>query len=159
MRRAHVRRDDIARVVSGVAFFLVFNPKCFRQIGIELARRHRRFADIALLRRLAEAAHYRRPRAMRVGEVGAAVERVIGRRLQPASLISPLPIGERVTTRSVVGKGGTAERFDTPLPAAFAIALTADLSLPRRGDRFAPARFNSGLRSNAGAAATDGGIE
>ena len=69
-------------------------PSALREIGIEFAGRHRGFADITLLRRLAEAARHRRARPMRTGKIGAAVERIVGRRLELTPLRSPSPCGE-----------------------------------------------------------------
>src|SRR5439155_25145736 len=53
------------------------------ELGVELARRHRRLADIAGLRCFAESLLGRAPRLVGVGEIGAAVERIIRRRLEP----------------------------------------------------------------------------
>ena len=44
------------------------------EIRIELARRHRRLAHIALLRRFGEPAGHRRARPMGAGKIGAAIE-------------------------------------------------------------------------------------
>src|SRR5271163_4046445 len=87
MRRAHIGRDDVPRVVLGVAVFLVDAQRA-GEVGIEFSRWNWCFSDIALLRRFAEAAPDGRTRAMRIGKVGAAIERIIGRPLEPFSLRS-----------------------------------------------------------------------
>ncbi len=76
--RAHVGRDHVPRVFG--APFRFIDAECAGEIGIKFPRRHRRFADIALLRRLAKAAGYRGARPMRIGEIGAAIKGIVGRR-------------------------------------------------------------------------------
>ena len=78
MSRTHVGRDHVPCVLW--LTLLLIDAERVREIGIEFARRHRRFADITLLRRFAETAGHRSPRRVRIGEVGTAVERVVGRR-------------------------------------------------------------------------------
>ena len=88
-------------------FFVLFalvDAKRPRQIGIELARRHWSFAGVTLLRRFAEAARYRGAGAMRICEIGAAIERIIRRGLNSSFarlIILPLPGGRRPVTRSI----------------------------------------------------------
>ena len=104
--RPHVGRDDVADVVRGL-LVLLLDAERARQIGIEFAWRHRRLygriygrlADVARLRRLAETARHRRARPVRLGEIGAAVERIVRRRLQARILLPPLPGGERPARR------------------------------------------------------------
>ena len=78
---AHVRRDHIARVFFARLVLLVDAERA-RQIRIELTQWYRCLADIALLRCLAEAARDRGARLMGPRKIGAAIERVVGRRLQ-----------------------------------------------------------------------------
>ena len=92
-------------VITSRAFFvglavLLIDAERTSQIGIEFARRHRGFADITLLRCLAEAAGHRGARPVRIGEVGAAVKGVIRWLLKPAWFLSPLPGGERPARRA-----------------------------------------------------------
>ena len=65
--------------LCGVSFLFV-DTKRAREVRIEFAWRHRRLADIALLRRLAKAARHRGARPVRVGEIGAAIPRIVRRR-------------------------------------------------------------------------------
>ncbi len=99
---AHIGRDDVTDVILAVVVLLLDAERA-RQIGIELAGRHRRvygrLADVARLRRFFEAARYRSARPVRLGEIGTAVERIVRRRLQPCFLFPPLPGGERPARR------------------------------------------------------------
>ena len=89
VRRPHVRSYHAAlRVAFGVSFLLIDTQRA-GEVRIELARRHRRLADIALLRRLAKAARHRGARPVRVGEIGAAIPRIVGRRRELRWLLFP----------------------------------------------------------------------
>jgi len=93
--RAHAGRDHIPGVFFGLAVLLIDTERT-GQIGIELARRRRGFADIALLRCLAEAAGHRGAGPVRAGEVGSAVEGIVGRGFEPRLLLLPSPLWGRV---------------------------------------------------------------
>ena len=85
-RRAHIGRDHACGVRFVLAVLLVDAERA-RQIGIEFAGRNRRLAHIALLRRLAEPARDRRAGTVRAGEIGAAIERIVRRRLELGGLL------------------------------------------------------------------------
>ena len=99
MRRTHVGGDDVAGVFFRLAVLLIDAERA-RQIGIEFAGRHRRFADVTLLRWFAKSPRHRSARPVGVGEIGAAVEGIIRWRLQPRRSLLPSPL------RGGVGGGG-----------------------------------------------------
>src|SRR5262249_18199130 len=74
------------RVLRDIAFRrrragIVIEAERLRQVGVELAQRRR--AAVGGLRRLAKSLRRQLARAVRGGEVGAALEGIIGRRLKP----------------------------------------------------------------------------
>ena len=89
MRRPHVGRDDVALI--GCIGVGPVDAEGLREIRIEFPRGNRGFADITLLRRLAEALRHRRARPVRSGKISAAVERIVGRRLEAAFVLPPVP--------------------------------------------------------------------
>ena len=89
VRRPHVRSYHAALCVAFGVSFLLIDTQRAGEVRIELARRHRRLADIALLRRLAKAARHRGARPVRVGEIGAAIPRIVGRRRELRWLLFP----------------------------------------------------------------------
>src|SRR5262249_27191719 len=76
--------DRPTRSSFGLRLLFLLHSEGAGEIGIELAGRDRRAADITLLRRLGEIARHRSTSAMRLRKVGAAVPGIIRRRLQPA---------------------------------------------------------------------------
>src|SRR5208282_6857096 len=113
------------------------------------AQRHRRFADIALLRRLAKTARHRGACPMRIGEVGAAVPGIVRRRCELGRSLLPSPLwggvggGGREATRRCQWvlriRRRSVRRLPTPLP-----------TLPHKGGGNLPR-----LRANPGAALAD----
>ena len=104
---------------------LLVDPQRLRQIGIELARRHRAFADIGLLRRLGETAR-RRARLMGIGEIGAAVPGIVRRAalVRSASLALRVPwpmagLSRSASASSSAGASGRAALARVGLAGSF----------------------------------------
>ena len=150
-------------------FFVLFalvDAKRPRQIGIELARRHWSFAGVTLLRRFAEAARHRGAGAMRICEIGAAIERIIRRGLDPSAFVARLAFSWRLVLffpsprsrsewrRGVRGWGHSLR-----------VCVSSSRHPPRRFARGGKRRLrafpwlNPGLRADAGAALADGGVQ
>ena len=110
-RRPHVGRDHVLRVFLRGAALVVSDAERAGEIGIELTGRHRCLADIALLRCFAEAARHRGARPVRLGEVGAAIEGIVGRLCQfrrrrfGCAFLSPTGPRSRAPECVLVGEG------------------------------------------------------